>query len=79
MEERKKAGLPVFDDRMVLKTKNVIETDHNEIIISDFSKLGSRPISLDESDTDETTTRSPKVYFFTDHIIFDNTSTIAGQ
>lgn len=55
MDERKKAGLPVFGgDKLVLKTKNVIETDQNEIIISDFSSsLGTKQVKLDDDEDED--------------------------
>ena len=50
MDERKKAGLPMFDDKLKVTKRDVIEAGDNEIIISDFSS--TNPI-LDDDDVDD--------------------------
>ena len=36
MDERKKSDMPIFADEVKLKKQDVIETDQNTIVISDF-------------------------------------------
>jgi hypothetical protein len=36
MDERKKSGMPIFADEVKLKKQDVIETEQNTIVISDF-------------------------------------------
>jgi hypothetical protein len=60
IEERKKAGLPMFNSEVKLTNRDVIETNDNTIIISDFSRSmnkvrgGAGSGSDDESDQENT-------------------------
>ncbi|RNA18661.1 hypothetical protein BpHYR1_042265 [Brachionus plicatilis] len=56
LDERKKAGLPLFNDKVIVSSRDVIDTGDNEIIISDFSS--SKPITL--PDEEQNLTHSEK-------------------
>ena len=53
MEERKKAGLPVFNNSIKLTNRDVIETNDNTIIISDFSNSLTKSVAQESEPEDE--------------------------
>ena len=53
MDERKKSGIDFEPEKVKVIKKNIIETEDNTIIISDFLSESNKPKLSNESDEDD--------------------------